>query len=755
MFLVPTIACFLKNSSTKGCGVYVLIVCSCWLLAMPALATIFSTVRGIIHDPSHRPVPGALVSLKAKDSEYTQTYRTKSNGEFDFAAVPAGEYTVQVARSGFAEERQPLVVVSGTAPVLHFQLSIAGTRESITVAETPEAVNSQSVTPSTLVDRGEIARTPGASLSNSMKMITDFVPGAYMTHDQLHVRGGHQVTWAIDGVPIPNTNIASNVGPQIDPKDIDVLEVQRGGYSAAYGDRTYGVFNVVPRTGFEGNREMEINTTYGTFQQTNDQINFGDHTERFAYFGSINGNRSNYGLETPGPLISHDRVWGLGGFGSLIFNADPSDQLRFVTSLRRDDYQIPNDQAATDAGVRDVERERDVLSTFTWVHTFSPGLLFTASPFLHFNRANYDSDPNDTPISTTQHLDSTYAGAQIMLNAVTQKHDARVGIYGFGQRDDEFVHLLANDGSGANILADKPTTGHLEAGFLEDQFKATSWLTLTGGVRLTHFSGAISENAASPRAGASIRIPHLHWVLRGFYGRYYQAPPLSTVTGPLLNYAVTQGLGIIPLKGERDEENQVGLTIPLRGWSFDVNSFRQRAKNYFDHNSIGNSNVFFPLSIAGARIYGEEVTVRSPRLYNRGEVSIAYSYQHAEAEGAITGGLTDFSPPANGYFLLDHDQRHTLHGNFEMDLPMRAWAAGGVYYGSGFSDGDNPGFHLQPHTTFDLSLGKSIGENLSLSVNGLNIANRRYLLDNSETFGGMHYAEPRQIYVQLRYRLHY
>jgi hypothetical protein len=55
--------------------------------------------------------------------------------------------------------------------------------------------------------------------------------------------GRSSVTWAIDGVPIPNANIASNVGPQIDPKDTDYLETQRGGYSSAYGDRTYGVFD--------------------------------------------------------------------------------------------------------------------------------------------------------------------------------------------------------------------------------------------------------------------------------------------------------------------------------------------------------------------------------------------------------------------------------------------------------------------------------------------------------------------------------
>jgi len=719
----------------------------------PACATIFGVLRGIVHDPSHRPIATAEATLRAAASSYSETARTNDAGQFEFPTVPVGEYKLTVRHPGFADSEQRLVVVSGSAPVLHFQLRLAEQRESVEVSESPDAVNPSSSTPETLVTRQDIEKTPGAALSNSLTMITAFVPGAYVTHDQLHVRGGHQVTWAIDGVPIPNTNIASNVGPQIDPKDIDYLEVQRGGYSSEYGDRTYGVFNVVPRTGFERNREMEVNMTYGTNRQTNNQISFGDHTQRFAYYGSLNGNRSDYGLETPGPAVLHDRVWGLGGFGSLIFNADPSNQLRFVTSLRRDDYQIPNDQQAADAGIRDVERERDAVADFSWIHTFSPKLLLTVSPFLHFNRANYDGDPNDTPVSTVQHLDSTYAGAQIAFNAVTAQHNARAGVYGFGQHDNEFIHLLANDGSGANVLQRQSSSGHLEAGFVEDQFKITPWLTLTGGVRLTHFSGAVSENAASPRVAAAIRIPRLNWVLRGFYGRYYQAPPLSTVSGPLLDFAVNQGLGIIPLKGERDEENQVGLTIPVRGWTFDMNSFRQRARNFFDHNAIGNSNIFFPLSISGARIYGWEFTARSPRILKRGEVSIAYSYQHAEGQGAITGGLTNFSPPRDGYFFLDHDQRHTLHANFNASLPWRAWAAGSLYYGSGFSDGasDFPK-HLDPHTTFDFSLGRAIGEAWSLSVTALNAANRRFLLDNSATFGGTHYADPRQIYMQVRYR---
>ena len=716
-------------------------------------AAVVGPLRGVVHDPDHRPVSGAVVTIKSSSSEFSQQLTTAADGSFEAATLPVGAYQVTVSHEGFATAGQQVVVASDSAPVLHVQLALGLRSEQVTVSESALAVETEHITPTTIVSRTEIAETPGADLTNSFREILDYVPGSWMTHDQLHVRGGHQVSWAIDGVPIPNTNIASNVGPQIDPKDVDYLEVERGGYSADYGDRTYGVFNVVPRTGFERDREAEFSTTFGTFHQTNDELNYGGHTEKLAYFASINGNRSDYGLETPGPTVLHDRVWGLGGMATLIYNQDANNQFRFVSSLRRDDYQIPNDPDAEDAGVRDVERERDALANFSWIHTFSPGLLLTASPFYHYNAANYDGDPNDYPISTTQHRTSQYGGAQLAFNIVNSRNTATAGLYVFAQADHEFINLISNDASAPPMAQSQRPTGQLEAGFLEDQYKPFSWLTLMGGIRLTHFDGMISENAASPRVGGSVRIPHLNWVLRAFWGRYYQAPPLSTVAGPLLDYAVTQGLGFIPLYGERDEEHQFGLTIPLRGWSLDLNNYHQRARNYFDHNAIGNSNVFFPLTIDGARLYGWEVTIRSPRIARRGDVYLTYSHARAEGSGAISGGLTDFSPPASGYFLLDHDQTQTLHAGFHWSLPWRVTAGTDVYYGSGFTDGsvDYPA-HLPGHTTWDLSLGKQVSEGLTISATALNLANRRFLLDNSETFGGTHYAEPRQVYVQLRYR---
>ncbi len=724
------------------------------MVALPlGAATIFGSVHGIVHDQQHRPISGADVKIKSATSDWSQAAKTDDDGQFTFPTVAIGDYRVTVVQKGFADSEQAVTVISGSAPVLHFSLNVAGAHETVDVSAEPPAANLDSATPITLVSREDIARTPGADRSNSLAIITDFVPGAYFTHDQLHVRGGHQTSWLIDGVEIPNTNIASNLGPQFDPKDIDYLEVQRGSYESDEGDRTYGVFNVVPRTGFERNNQAELIVNAGNFYQTNDQINFGSHNDRFAYYASVNGNRSNLGIQTPVGQILHDAENGYGGFASFIFNPDPQDQLRLVTSLRRDYYQIPNSPGDT---VSDGEHEADAFVNFSWVKTFNAKTVLTLSPFYHYNSANYEGGANDFPISTTDERGSRFAGGQVTFAVNLPRNDAQVGFYGFQQHDNQIFSLVFNDLSNPNFTDREAATGTLEAVYIQDKIKVTPWLTLMGGVRQTHFSAGITENATSPRVGAAIQIPRVNVVFRGFYGQFYQAPPLITASGPVLDFVTSNNLGFIPLRGERDEEHQFGVAIPYRGWSLDMDEFRTKVKNFFDHNPVGNSNIFFPITVDGALIRGWELTLRSPRLGRLGHLHLAYSNQIALGEGAVTGGLTSFSPP-NGFFTLDHDQRNTLNVGFDANLPWHAFASTNVYYGSGFSNGASgiPGDHLPGHTTFDVSLGKSFGEDFSASISVLNVANRHLLLDNSLTFGGFHFNNPREIYAEMRYRFHY
>jgi TonB dependent receptor/Carboxypeptidase regulatory-like domain/TonB-dependent Receptor Plug Domain len=745
------------------------------LMGGAAFATIFGSVRGVIHDPQHRPIQGAQVTLKAQNSDWTRSQNSRDGGGFEFTSVPIGNYTATVTSKGFQEEHQDVIVQSDTSPVLHFELAVAGAKETVTVNGNPVEAPLDTVTPTTMVSRIDIQQTPGADRTNSMQMITDYVPAAYVTHDMLHMRGGHQVEWLIDGVPIPNTNIANNLGPQIDPKDIDYLEVQRGSYDADYGDRTYGIFNVAPRTGFERDRECDLVITAGNFYQTDDQISCGGHTQRFAYYASLNGNRSNYGLQTPVAQVVHDAANGYGGFASFIFNPDPKNQFRVVASLRQDYYQIPIDPNPTSIGnsiypsygLRDGEREPDGYVTFSWIHTFNPDLLMTVSPFYHYNGADYQGGPNDFPVISTVTQTANYAGMQASVNANFWKNDLQAGVYGFFQHQYNYFDNVFTDGSQNFPASSIGVNGGVAAEFINDKFKVTPWLTLIAGLRVTQFNATISENAVDPRFGVAVRVPRLNWVFRAYYGYFYQAPPLVTATGALLDLASSQNFTFAPLHGERDVESQFGVTIPYRGWDLSADTYETRATNWLDHNNIGESNLFWPITWDRALIQGWELTLRSPNILHHGQFHLAYANQIAQATSPITGGLICPTPVTSacgldippGYAPVDHDQRNTLNLGFNANLPWQSYASTNVYYGSGFTNGlpgvQYPGNYLPGHTTFDLAVGKTFAENYTISVTALNVANRRVQLDNSLTFGGFHWNDPRQIYAEFRYRFHY
>ena len=119
--------------------------------------------------------------------------------------------------------------------------------------------------------------------------------------------------------------------------------------------------------------------------------------------------------------------------------------------------------------------------------------------------------------------------------------------------------------------------------------------------------------------------------------------------------------------------------------------------------------------------------------------------------------IRSFAPAARR--RLDHDQRNTLNVGFDANLPWQSYVSSNVYYGSGFSNGSPngqyPNAYLPGHAQMDLAVGKKIGENVSVAVDATNITNRRLLTDNSLTFGGFRYDNPREVYAEFRWKFHY
>ncbi len=737
------------------------------MLLVPARgwAAAYGSVSGLVRDQDGRPVVGAQVALESAAHAILRR-QTDTTGHFVFPQVAIGQYTLTVSQRNLTPLSEGVTVEAGYFPFATIVLKRSSALAEVTVSATRMPVVA-SVTPITMVSQADIESTPGASNVNSLAMITDYVPGAYQAHDMLHVRGGHQTNWLVDGVEIPNTNIAENLGPEINPEDIQTLGIERGSYQADEGDRTYGIFNVIPKSGFGNDDQGALDVTAGNFGQTDDYLSAASHTSDFAYYASIEGNRSDLGLQTPDSEVIHDDSQGYGAFTNLQYEPTAQDEVSLVAQLRQDDYQIPDcivpiaDDPDCVGEFGDVQSEADNFALLSWAHTFADEAVLTSSVMYHFERADYDGGASDYPTITTYHHSSQYEGAEEHLQMSFSRNHLDAGLYGFAQQDQAAFNLEFSDDSSPPLTELQSPTGGLMTAWVQDSFEAARWLNLSAGVRQSHFQGNITENATDPRLGATVLLPRLNWVLSAFWGKYYQAPPLETLSGPLVTYATANDTAFLPLHGERDTERQFGVTIPVQGWSIEADYFVTEATNFFDHNPLGESNIFLPITDQGALIEGRELTVRSPASWPYGQVHLSYSNQTADCFGSITGGLVVAgtacgTPP----IALDHDQRNTANLGYNADLPQKFFVGLNLSVNSGLSNGDAapPSYepsHLPSYAVLDLTVGRHITRDLAVSLTALNVTNRHLLTDNSLTFGGVHWNDPFQIYAELHYQFHY
>ncbi len=154
--------------------VLLFLFCALVFASAPAFATIFGAVRGIVHDPQHRPLSQASVKLQAITSDWSQTTQTDDNGEFSFTAVPVGDYKITVTESKFQTSEQTVTVASGSSPILHFQLAIATVNQTTVVTGQGEVANVDSVTPTALIEppghSGDSRRRPHQRPGNDHRL---------------------------------------------------------------------------------------------------------------------------------------------------------------------------------------------------------------------------------------------------------------------------------------------------------------------------------------------------------------------------------------------------------------------------------------------------------------------------------------------------------------------------------------------------------------------------------------------------------
>jgi carboxypeptidase family protein len=227
-------------------------------LAHPLFAqtTASGTLRGTATDPQRAVVPGVSVSVTSATVPGARTATTNEAGEYRFADLPPGTYTLVAELDGFSRfVRTPIVVSAGLNVTVDFTMSVGAISETIEVRqETPlleslrasQAVNiaGDMLRAMPLAERrewfGAVTLAPGVTSSeatNNEKLL--YVNGADSSANIVQLDGADMTPTLASTLRYTSLNVDA----------IDDIQIKTAGVDASAPLGLGGIINVAAASG--------------------------------------------------------------------------------------------------------------------------------------------------------------------------------------------------------------------------------------------------------------------------------------------------------------------------------------------------------------------------------------------------------------------------------------------------------------------------------------------------------------------------
>jgi hypothetical protein len=160
-------------------GTLVVLTALVVLCSLPGHAQVlYGTVVGNVTDPSQGAVVKAAVTLAAADIGFQRATVTDDRGWYEFANVPAGNYSVRITAPGFSTfEASGLAVTVNTVARVDAQMKVGAVSETVTVGAEAAVLQTDKTDVSKEISTREITSLPLSGYRNYQSLI-DLVPGA-------------------------------------------------------------------------------------------------------------------------------------------------------------------------------------------------------------------------------------------------------------------------------------------------------------------------------------------------------------------------------------------------------------------------------------------------------------------------------------------------------------------------------------------------------------------------------------------------
>ncbi|MDB5406132.1 MAG: Outer rane receptor protein mostly Fe transport [Rhodospirillales bacterium] len=750
-------------------------------------------VEGIAKDSLARALSGAQLRLETPDGQVLGRTAADAQGHFSFSGIAPGTYAVVAENQGF--DPATAIVTVGASEGASAELTlparaaldlnvVAQRLEEARIAIQPRiGASTYSITDAAIQNQpgGEnaplnqvILRAPGVSQDSAAS-------------GEFHVRNEHaNVQYRINGIILPEG--LSSFGQTLSPRFASSVDLITGALPAQYGLRTSGIIDVQTKSGaFEPGGSISVyGGSYGRLQEG---AEYGGSYGRLNYFVSGDYLQSGLGLEAPTGSYNalHDDTQQGHGFAYLDYVIDATSKVSAILGTYRGTFQIPNipgqtptntvnGSAAFDsAALNQNQRESSTYGVLSYLKS-GTNYDVQVSGFSRYSSLTYHPDPalGDLAfngISQDAYRRSIATGIQTDSSfKITPTHTLRTGFTVTGERTIARTNSLVEAAGGPDtpfLLSDSTgKTGWTYGLYLQDEWHATSWLTINYGGRFDVVDAYTHENQISPRINAVIQATKTTTLHAG-YARYFTPPPFELASNTnVAQFVGTTGEppgvanGNSTVKAERADYFDVGVSqLIIPGLKAGLDAYYKHSHNLIDEGQFGAPIILTAFNYRTARNIGIELTttydVKNFSFY--GNLAIAQQKAKDIVSGQFNFDPGDLAFIATNAIHTDHDQLMTASAGASYFLHDTRFSVD-VLAGSGLrAGGSTPNGHALPsYEQVNFGVGQKLdlprAGKIELRLDLVNVLDEVYVIRNGTGVGvgAPQFGPRRSVYAGMK-----
>jgi hypothetical protein len=234
-----------------------------FLLSSPALAQSTATVQGAVTDPKGDVIPNAKVVVRNQGTALERTTQTDSDGNYQVASLPVGNYRVEVQATGFQTSViNNLSVEVGRTVVQNFQLSIGDISQSVSISSDAPVVETATTSVGTVINQRTVQEIPlngrhfvdlGLLLPGSVTPPQNGFLTAPLRGQgsfAFNTAGNREdtVNFQINGVNL-NDMVQNQITFQPSINTVQEFKADNSTFSAEYGRNSGAIVNIATRSG--------------------------------------------------------------------------------------------------------------------------------------------------------------------------------------------------------------------------------------------------------------------------------------------------------------------------------------------------------------------------------------------------------------------------------------------------------------------------------------------------------------------------